>query len=196
VAAFAPEPGSLRLQVSPRETEVFVDGYLAGRVDDFDGTFQRLRLEPGGHEIALYLEGHRTVRERLRLVSGADVRVRHVMQPLAPGEPNEPRPEPTAPVPATSSSGPVRDVPATGVTAAPAPTGFGAVSIRVQPADAEVFIDGERWDAPAGSERLVVQLAPGSHQVECRREGHAPYSTVVEVRAREATVLNVSLLRD
>jgi hypothetical protein len=186
----------VRLQVSPRETEVFVDGYLAGRVDDFDGTFQRLRLEPGGHELALYLEGHRTVRERVRLVSGADVRVRHVMQPLAPGEPNEPRPEPTAPVPATSSSGPVREAPASGEIAVTAPTGFGAVSIRVQPADAEVFIDGERWDAPAGSERLVVQLAPGPHQIECRRDGYTPYSTVVEIRGRDTTVLNVSLPRD
>ena len=29
--------GAARLQVSPRETEVFVDGYYAGVVDDFDG---------------------------------------------------------------------------------------------------------------------------------------------------------------
>jgi hypothetical protein len=37
-------PSSLQLQVTPRETEVFVDGYFAGRVDDFDGRFQRLPI--------------------------------------------------------------------------------------------------------------------------------------------------------
>jgi hypothetical protein len=36
--AYVPE-SALRLQVSPRNTEVFVDGYYAGVVDDFDGTF-------------------------------------------------------------------------------------------------------------------------------------------------------------
>ena len=53
-------PSSLRLQISPRDTEVFVDGYYAGIVDDFDGFIQRLHLEPGEHTIQLYLTGHRT----------------------------------------------------------------------------------------------------------------------------------------
>ena len=35
--------GSLRLKVKPREASVYVDGYFAGRVDDFDGMFQRLQ---------------------------------------------------------------------------------------------------------------------------------------------------------
>jgi hypothetical protein len=45
------------LQVIPRETEVFVDGYFAGRVDDFDGRFQRLHIQPGEHELTLCLDG-------------------------------------------------------------------------------------------------------------------------------------------
>ena len=56
--------GAARLQVSPRETEVFVDGYFAGVVDDFDGISQRLRLEPGEHEVTLFLEGHRPLTRR------------------------------------------------------------------------------------------------------------------------------------
>ncbi len=35
----------------PRDAEVYVDGYYAGIVDDFDGFFQRLTLEVGPHEI-------------------------------------------------------------------------------------------------------------------------------------------------
>ena len=41
---------SVRLEVTPRETEVFVDGLPAGTVDSFDGFFQRLRLPPGDHD--------------------------------------------------------------------------------------------------------------------------------------------------
>jgi len=49
---YEPE-ASVRLEVKPKEAEVYVDGYYAGIVDDFDGTFQRLRVEPGEHEIEL-----------------------------------------------------------------------------------------------------------------------------------------------
>jgi hypothetical protein len=73
------------------------------------------------------------------------------------------------------------------------PEGFGAVSVRVQPADAEVWIDGERWSGPDTGGPLVVQLAPGSHRVEIRKDGYVPYSTVVDVQARRATPINVSL---
>lgn len=50
--------GALRLQVHPRDAYVFVDGYFAGAVDDFDGVFQRLRLEPGPHQIEIQAEGY------------------------------------------------------------------------------------------------------------------------------------------
>ena len=55
---------SVRLDVKPKEAEVYVDGYYAGVVDDFDGTFQRLRVEPGEHEIELWLDGYRTCSRR------------------------------------------------------------------------------------------------------------------------------------
>ena len=51
---------SVRIEVTPRDAEVYVDGYYAGNVDDFDGSFQRLRVEPGEHEIAIFREGFRT----------------------------------------------------------------------------------------------------------------------------------------
>lgn len=43
--------GDVRLRVKPREAQVFVDGYYAGIVDDFDGAFQRLTLTVGPHDI-------------------------------------------------------------------------------------------------------------------------------------------------
>lgn len=45
--------GSVRIVDAPRDARVFVDGYYAGVVDDYDGVFQRLNLEPGNHYIEL-----------------------------------------------------------------------------------------------------------------------------------------------
>ncbi len=87
-------PSAVRLEVKPVEAEVYVDGYLAGIVDEFDGFFQRLNLTPGAHEIVIYLDGHRSIREKLYLSPGGSYKLRRAMEPLAPGETNAPRPEP------------------------------------------------------------------------------------------------------
>jgi PEGA domain-containing protein len=49
--------GSLRLKIKPRDAQVFVDGYYAGVVDDFDGVFQRLHVEAGPHRIEIRAAG-------------------------------------------------------------------------------------------------------------------------------------------
>jgi hypothetical protein len=48
--------GSLRIVDAPRDAHVFVDGYYAGIVDDYDGVFQRLNLEPGPHTIEIEID--------------------------------------------------------------------------------------------------------------------------------------------
>jgi hypothetical protein len=50
--------GSVRLKVTPKDAGVFVDGYYAGTVEDFDGTFQRLHVEPGSHSIEIRADGY------------------------------------------------------------------------------------------------------------------------------------------
>jgi hypothetical protein len=50
--------GDVRLRVRPRFAEVYVDGYYAGVVDDFDGVFQRLTLEAGPHQIEIVGPGY------------------------------------------------------------------------------------------------------------------------------------------
>jgi len=54
----ADNTGSLRLKVKPREAEVYVDGYFVGVIDSFDGTFQKLRLQSGGHRIEVRATGY------------------------------------------------------------------------------------------------------------------------------------------
>jgi hypothetical protein len=47
----------LRLRIEPDAAEdaaVYVDGFYAGVVDDFNGVFQALPLTPGGHTIVVY----------------------------------------------------------------------------------------------------------------------------------------------
>jgi len=182
--AFFDEESSLQLQVSPRETEVFVDGYFAGRVDDFDGRFQRLHVQPGEHELTLYLDGHRTVMQTIRVRPRSSFRIRYAMTPLAAGD-----------VPAVRPSRPERpstppDESATENEGARV-AGYGAVAIRVQPSDAEILIDGQRWEG--GSARVVVQLAAGAHNVDIRKDGYRSYSSKVDVRGGETSSINVRL---
>ncbi len=43
--------------MQPREAEVYIDGYYAGVVDDFDGQLQGLRLEAGNYRVQVSLPG-------------------------------------------------------------------------------------------------------------------------------------------
>ena len=197
---------SVRLQVTPREAEVFVDGYFAGMVDNFDGTFQRLRIAPGDHEIQLFMPGHRSFSQKVYLQPGGSFNVRHAMEPLAAGEP-EParpvapprsssvRPEPYGRPDRPNSRGPQRPSPRASEPADNAQSGFGSITLRVQPGDATIMIDGERWEGAQDQEQLEVQLGAGTHTVEIRKDGYRTYVTDVRVRGGETTPLNVSLTR-
>jgi hypothetical protein len=52
------DEGSIRLKIRPRNSEVYVDGYFVGVVDDFDGVFQRLHIESGAHRIEVRAPGY------------------------------------------------------------------------------------------------------------------------------------------
>jgi hypothetical protein len=73
--------GQVRLRVSPREAEVYVDGYYAGIVDDFDGRFQGLRLEEGPYTIQIVAPGYETLEVRLRVQPGRTITYRGELQP-------------------------------------------------------------------------------------------------------------------
>ena len=77
----------------------------------------------------------------------------------------------------------------------PSADNFGSLAIRVQPGNAEILIDGDRWESPPSGERLVVQLAEGEHRIEIRQAGYRSYSGTIRVRRGETTPLNVSLTR-
>jgi len=224
-----PRTVAVRTDVSPEETQIYLDGYFVGTAGDFDGPFSRLRMTPGRHEIVLYLKGFKTERQTLQIRPNADQRISQKMVPLAAGEPGEPPPAPPPPpapapiadqpqavappeppVPPAPPGAPQPPVPPRRPAppdqpwpprppvppVAPVPPeahGFGAIAIRVQPAGAEVLIDGDLWQGPEGAAPLIVQVAEGRHRVEVRRDGYVTFSTEIVVRQGATLPLNVSL---
>ena len=202
------EPASdLRIQVTPKEAEVYIDGYLVGNVNDFDGVFQRLHVPYGEHEISVYREGFRTIHEKMLFRPYQSYNIKQVLQPLAAGDAAEPRPAPNpnaaAAAPARRGAPPSNPYPDRNPDRNPGRNPdrnadrntdrFGSVAIRVQPGDATVLIDGERWDTPAGEDRLTLEVSEGRHRIEIRKDGFKPYSSTFTVRAGETVNLNVSL---
>jgi hypothetical protein len=203
--------GSVRVQVSPRQSEVFVDGYFAGTADDFDGVFQRLNIEPGEHEIVIYLEGHRPFSQRFYLQPGKSFNIKHTMEPLGPGEAAPPRPQnaplqgrgagprgQAGPYPPDSRGPAAARGTGGGRGRAGGPAtaeGFGSLALRVQPTDAQVLIDGEVWQGSLDGERLVIQLGAGMHHVEIKKDGYRSYLTDITVGNGQTRTLNVALTK-
>ena len=50
--------GSIRLKVKPSNASVYVDGYYAGTVDDFDNAFQKLSISLGRHRLEFSAPGY------------------------------------------------------------------------------------------------------------------------------------------
>lgn len=124
---------AVKLEVRPKEAEVYVDGYYAGVVDDFDGVFQRLRLPPGEHDIELYMDGYRTVHQRLYLTPDNTFKVKYSMERLAAGDVQEPRPLPPNPPMPPPGAQPMPGQPAPGQPVPMPPQGRGPGGRRMPP---------------------------------------------------------------
>ena len=184
--------GSARLQVTPRNAQVYIDGYFVGVVDNFDGSLQRLNVEAGEHELQLYLEGYRPFTQKVLFSRGGTLKIVHAMQPLGPGESGGLPPKPDESVRSQPSGTTTAERQAPPPRAG-RPSEFGSLLLRVRPADAEVFVDGEAWSAPQGEDQFVIELTEGAHRIEVRKNGFQTYTTTVRVRSGESVRLNVSL---
>lgn len=193
-ASYDPNESSARLQVKPRTAEVYVDGYLAGTVDDFDGALQRLNLPAGEHTLTLYLEGYQTMTQKVLFRPRATLNLKYDLAKLSAGESSGPRPAPVederSAVQQRSMPPDAREAPRRAARARG--NSFGTLSVRVQPGDALVIVDGQEWDADGP---LTIELPEGQHDVEVRQDGYAPFHRSVRVRAGNVTSLNVSLSR-
>lgn len=75
------EMGKLRLQVDQRLAQVYVDGYYAGIVDEFDGHFQHLDLTPGPHHIQIDQAGYAPLSFDVNIVAHRRTEYRATMTP-------------------------------------------------------------------------------------------------------------------
>jgi len=76
------EPGGLHLKVKPETAKVYVDGYYAGTVDDFNGIGQRLKIEPGPHKIDIVADGFESISFEIAVISSQTINYQADMQPI------------------------------------------------------------------------------------------------------------------
>ena len=82
--SFFHDIGELRLNVSPRNADVYVDGYFSGRVDDYDGVFQALKLDAGPHHIQIVAPGLAPLDFDVRIEPNRKITYRGTLQPFRP----------------------------------------------------------------------------------------------------------------
>jgi len=154
------ETTNVRIDVEPNDAQVYVDGYYAGVVDDFDGVFQRLTLHAGPHLIEIRKTGYVSLAVELYLYPGQTVTYRRTLEPARSGGATPPA---------------VAAAPGFEEGAAPPSVDLvpGDVKFDVTPKDAEIYADGfyaGLVDDFDGSQHL--QLAPGRHHVVLKMQGY------------------------
>jgi len=172
----------------------------------------RIRTTAEQHEIVVYLDGFRSLHEKLYLTPNKTTTVEGDLEKLLPGDPAEPIPQPTTPPPGPNPGanrppmvgrGAPRRLPPPppgGQQTPPPPatneSRFGTISFQIQPSGATVFIDGDKWNGPTNpDERLIVQVTAGRHHVEVEHDGYERFITEIDVRASDTAPLNISLAR-
>jgi archaellum component FlaG (FlaF/FlaG flagellin family) len=184
-----PDRGAIRVLADPSDARVYVDGYYAGVVDDFDGLFQRLHLAPGRHEISLKLGGYKTHRVRVYVGSGSTLKIDHEMEEGAGETYQDLAPDAAGrEARAAASYEPVRPG-----EPDPDAQGTGELRLLVDPRDASVYVDGEFRGT--GREASTLTLAPGRHRVEVVRPGYRTAEHEVEVARDGSAEVSIELQR-
>jgi hypothetical protein len=184
----------VRVLVDPAEARVYVDGYYAGTVDDFDGLFQRLNMSSGRHEIALKLEGYKTHRMRvyvapdstLKLHYGLEKGVGETFEDLAKDVPeSEARRDEEQERRWSENEARAEKDEAIAMG--------GRLELSIRPEDASVYVDG----AFRGSAReaSTLRLAPGPHRIEVVRPGYKTFEKQVDIAPGQTTDVKVELDR-
>ena len=218
---YAARDAAMRFDVKPNKASIYLDGYYAGVVDDFDSWYQHLYTSPGPHEVTLYLEGYRTYTEHVYLTPDNTFKLHYRMERLPAGVASE-RPAPPPPPPQYQGPGQGAPLPGQGAPLPrgpygrrvpppnypPAPQGAppapplpesaptegprGTLSLSVQPGDAEVLVDGAPWRVQS-PDRQLIELPEGRHNIQVRKSGFVGYLTDVQIHAGETTTLDVRL---
>jgi len=159
---------SVRVNFQPTDANVYVDGGLMGRVADFDGVFQRLRVAPGNHVITISRPGFRAERYTVYVGRNASETITGRLERVGRddgrgGYGNNGR--------------------------------NGTIAFNAFPGDAQLWVNGARRSAVRRGNAYVLDLEPGRQRIEVRRAGYAPYYRDVDVRPGATVSQNLSWRR-
>jgi hypothetical protein len=202
--------GALDTDVSPERAEVWVDGQKVGVADNFDGFPDYLWLERGTYDVVFYLPGYKTIARQYSIYPGLVIDVGDRMErgesvhPLDLGpashERRDARLERDRELRERAEAGErAWDREAAGRAAGDeyldARAEPGRLRLRVEPADASVYLDGRFLGTGGDLERLRAGLLvdSGPHRLEVVRPGYRSEERTVEVDAGEETVIAVAL---
>ncbi|MCI0613733.1 PEGA domain-containing protein [bacterium] len=73
--------GEVKLEVKPKDAQVFLDGDYVGTVDEFNSWYQRMNVEPGKHRIVIREQGYQPYRMDLRVLPGQSYKIKEQMHP-------------------------------------------------------------------------------------------------------------------
>ena len=182
---------------------MYVDGYFAGIVDDyrhFSGCTPRRADTRSPYTASyrtysqVYLAPDRTFKfshemEERRLETGKPRLADSAGRRGQPGPPRDP----------FGRRGPRRAASRRRVQSSSHPrlndragSSHGTLELNLQPADAEVLVDGQPWRG-SGQDRLTIDLSDGRHNIQVRKAGYVGYLTDITIRNGETTSLNVNL---
>ncbi len=71
----------MRLKIKPRDAKVYIDGYFVGVVDSFDGVFQKLGVDSGGHRVEIRADGHEPLQFEVLITPGETVTYKGELKP-------------------------------------------------------------------------------------------------------------------
>jgi len=190
----------VKTKIKPDSAAVYVDGYLVGNADDFNGPFQYLYLKPGEYRLVFREKGYlpymadvfvrprHTTNVKFRLEEGEDILPEGVSLSLIPAEEEAPAPE------AFEAAGEEARIEHHDGSA----TRYldsGRVILTVQPVDASIYIDGQFWGTLENTRKRlgVIRLNAGHHVIEITRPGYVSMKQEVLVETEKDFALNIQL---
>lgn len=182
-------PAVLETDILPKKAHLFLDGDDLGKVKYFNGNWDRLPLQPGRYKLEFRAAGYRTLRVEMDVEAGRFYRLDYRMEKGAGEDPRSMRLQrPKDPEHETAA-----------VTEVRAGIRNGLVRIRVNPADAAVYLDGEFLGRGDELARLhgALPVAAGMHRIEVVRPGYVSRTVEVEVTGQgDPTRIELELEKD
>jgi len=180
------DPGTAPTPTSPTskpaKADVVLDGETVGFASDYNGRWDKLSLAPGPHTIAFQEKGYRTLVVTLDARPGATYVLNDA---LVPGDGEDHRAIAVTPA----------EVAPENRSQKPSAIAMGRLRVRVEPADAAVYIDGDYLGLGVELGRIhgALAVAAGTHRLEAVRPGYVSLSRVIEVGDTDVLIVDLIL---